>query len=37
MRIIMYLGLGLLYLLVIGVIGAAVGAFIKFGNMGGKT
>jgi len=36
MRILVYIGLGLLYLLVIGVIGAAVGAFIKHGNMGGK-
>jgi len=36
MRIIMYVGLGLLYLLVIGCVGSLVGAFIKHGNMGGK-
>jgi hypothetical protein len=35
-RIIAYVGLGLLYLLVIGVVGSVVGAFIHKGSMGGE-
>jgi uncharacterized membrane protein YeaQ/YmgE (transglycosylase-associated protein family) len=35
-RLIAYVGLGLLYLLIIGIVGSFVGAFIKHGNMGGK-
>jgi len=35
-RLMVYMALGLLYLLVIGCVGSLVGAFIKHGNMGGK-
>jgi hypothetical protein len=34
MRIIAYVGLGLLYLLVVGIIGSFVGAFIHRGSIG---
>jgi hypothetical protein len=35
-RIIAYVGLGLLYLLIIGCVGSLVGAFIHKGSMGGE-